>query len=214
MRFFSLLLLFAVLIGCGKEKEEPPPPTHNQPKLTKIVAFGNSLTAGLGLEAWQTYPAQLQKLLDADGYKYEVVNAGISGDTTSGGLRRLDWSIDEDVKIVILELGGNDILRGQQIDLVIKNLGTIIEQLQKRNIAVLLAGIEAPANSGPEYRKEVHEAFRNVAEKYHIPLVPFILADVFGKPGMMQDDGTHPTANGAAVVAHTIYKSLKPLLKK
>ncbi len=206
--------MVAVLVSCGTQQEQQPGSARDETKLNKIVAFGNSLTAGLGLEAWQTYPAQLQKLLQADGYKYEVVNAGVSGDTTSGGLRRLDWSIDDQVKIVILELGGNDILRGQPIELITGNLGAIIERLQARHISVVLAGIEAPANSGPEYRKEVHETFQKLAEKYHVPFIPFLLIDVIGKEGTIQEDGTHPTAKGAGAVAQTVYRTLKPLLQK
>lgn len=178
------------------------------------MAFGNSLTAGLGLEAHQTYPAQLQKLLDADGYRYEVVNAGISGDTTSGGLRRLDWSLDGDVQFVILELGANDILRGQPLSLVEKNISDMIQQMQTRGIRVVLAGIEAPTNSGPEYRKEVHDTFQNIAKKYGLPFIPFLLIDMIGKAGMIQEDGTHPTPEGAKVIAQTVYKTLKPLLTK
>lgn len=184
------------------------------PNLAKIVAFGNSLTAGLGLEAHQTYPAQLQNLLTADGYKYEVVNAGVSGETTSGGLRRLDWSLEGDVRFVILELGGNDILRGQPLSLVEKNISSMIEQMQARKIQVVLAGIEAPTNSGPEYRKEVHEAYQNLAVKYRLPFIPFLLVDLVGKPGMIQEDGTHPTPEGAKVVAETVYKTLRPLISK
>src|SRR5262249_7957703 len=160
-----------------------------------------------------TYPAELQKLLQADGYKYEVVNAGISGDTSSGGLRRLDWTIDDDVEIVILELGGNDILRGQPMDLTIKNLSQIIEQLRARKIDVVLAGIEAPTNSGPEYRKQVHEAYQTLAQKYQLPFIPFLLVDLIGKDGAIQPDGTHPTAKGAQIVAQTVYAKVKPLLK-
>jgi acyl-CoA thioesterase I len=214
MKWIPLFLLLLTLFACQKSQQEtskPAPAVENQ-KVSKIVAFGNSLTAGLGLEAQDTYPAQLQKLLEADGYKYEVVNAGISGDTSSGGLRRLDWTIDDDVKIVVLELGGNDILRGQPMDLTIKNLSQIIEQLRARKIDVVLAGIEAPTNSGPEYRQQVHEAYQTLAQKYQLPFIPFLLVDLIGKDGTIQPDGTHPTAKGARIVAQTVYAKVKPLL--
>src|SRR6186997_2391091 len=129
MRFLTIVLLVTFL-GCVQKEEKSGSPDSAQKsaevKLPKIVAFGDSLTAGLGLPLNQSYPAVLQKLLEADGYKYEVVNAGVSGDTTTGGLRRIDWSLDGDVRFLILELGANDVLRGQPMDLVKKNLGEII----------------------------------------------------------------------------------------
>lgn len=176
------------------------------------MAFGNSLTAGMGLPLTQSYPAVLQRLLEADGYKYEVINAGVSGDTTAGGLRRIDWSLDGDVRFLILELGANDVLRGQSIDLVKSNLGEIINKANKRNVTVLMSGLEAPSNAGPEYRKQVHQAFEDLQKEYKVIAIPFVLKDFVGKENLIQEDGSHPTAEGAKLIAQNVYKSLKPLL--
>lgn len=180
--------------------------------LPKIVAFGNSLTAGLGLPASESYPAVLEKMLQKDGYKYLVVNAGVSGDTTAGGLRRLDWSLEDHVKFLILELGGNDILRGQPVELMRKNLAAMIEKAQSQNVTVLLLRIESPSNAGPEYTREVHQAFDDLSSAYKIILVPFFLKDAASIDRLIQKDGTHPNEEGARVMAETVYKALKPLL--
>lgn len=140
------------------------------------------------------------------------MNAGVSGDTSAGGLRRLDWALDGDVKIVILELGANDILRGQPIEQMKKNLGQIIERVKARGAVVLLAGMEAPTNSGPEYRKEAREAFQELAAQYDVPLIPFFLEGVGGVASLNQGDGIHPNAEGTRAVAETVYKYLRPLL--
>ncbi len=181
-------------------------------KLPRIVAFGDSLTAGLGLPASQSYPAILQKLIEADGYKYEVVNAGVSGDTTAGGLRRIEWSLDGDARFLILELGGNDILRGQPADLLKQNLVQIIEKAQSKNVKVLLAGMEAPVNAGPEYREQIHRAYEDLEKKHQVVFIPFVLKDLVKSENLIQEDGTHPTAEGTRLIAETVYKSLKPLL--
>jgi acyl-CoA thioesterase I len=183
-------------------------------KVPKIVAFGNSLTAGLGLTTTETYPALLQKMLEADGYHYEVVNAGVSGDTTSGGLRRIEWALDDRVKFVILELGANDFLRGTPIPLMKQNLSEMIETIRSRGAVVILAGLEAPTNSGPEYRKEVHEAYQELAKKYELPFIPFFLERVVSSEKLMQEDLTHPNSEGSKILAQTVYQTLKPLLQK
>lgn len=183
-------------------------------KVPKIVAFGNSLTAGLGLTTTETYPARLQKMLEADGYHYEVVNAGVSGDTTSGGLRRIEWALDDRVKFVILELGANDFLRGTPISLLKQNLSEMIETIHARGAVVILAGMEAPTNSGPEYRKEVHEAYQELAKKYKLPFIPFFLQRVVSNEKLMQEDLTHPNSEGSKILAQTVYQTLKPLLQK
>ena len=160
----------------------------------------------------QSYPAILQELLEADGYQYEVVNAGVSGDTTSGGLRRLNWSLEGDVDFLILELGGNDILRGQPVDLIKKNLAEMIRMARSRGIVVLLAGMEAPTNAGPEYREEVHQAYLELEKENDLIFIPFVLKDLVGSEKLIQSDGTHPTAEGARLIATTVYKQLKPLM--
>lgn len=215
-RCFNFLLLFVLVIfACKAQSEKPaaaPPPA--QVERPKIVAFGDSLTAGLGLTAEETYPAQLQKLLDQAGYRYEVVNAGVSGDTTSGGLRRMDWVLEGDVKFVILELGANDILRGQPVSLLKENLSKMIETIQGKGPTVILAGMEAPTNSGPEYRLEVHNAYQELAGKYKLPFIPFILKGVAGVDSLNQEDLSHPNPEGARIVAQNVLDVLRPLLPK
>jgi acyl-CoA thioesterase-1 len=208
------LLLLVLLPGCKQKGEEPSQSkvTPKEENLPKIVAFGNSLTAGLGLQADESYPAALQRILNAGGYKYRVINAGVSGDTSSGGLRRLDWSLEPGSKIMILELGANDILRGQPVEMIKKNLGTIVEKAQSRGIIVLLVQMEAPTSFGPDYRKEVHEAYPEIAKKYNITLIPFILKPLVSSDRYIQADGTHPTAEGAKIIAENVFHSLEPLL--
>jgi len=171
------------------------------------------LTAGLGLSQSASYPALLQQRLEAEGFQYEVVNAGVSGDTTAGGLRRIDWALEGDVKVVILELGANDILRGQSVDEMKKNLAQIIERIKARGVVVLLAGMEAPTNSGSEYRKAVHEAFEVLAREQRVVLIPFLLEGVAGVPSLNQADGIHPNAEGTRLVTDTVYRFLRPLVQ-
>lgn len=217
MRFFLILALALSFFSCNQGKENSAPATSvesqsKEQKLPKIVAFGNSLTAGLGLPLHQSYPAVLEQLLESDGFRYEVVNAGVSGDTTAGGLRRLDWSLEGDVEFLILELGGNDILRGQPVDLIKKNLEEMIKNARSRGVTVLLAGMEAPTNAGPEYREQVHQAYLELEKEYDVVFVPFVLKDMVGSEKLIQPDGTHPTAEGARLIAQTVYKHLKPLI--
>ncbi|MCI0413092.1 arylesterase [bacterium] len=211
------LLLMLSLFACDQKSEKASPaisaePALKEEKLPKIVAFGNSLTAGLGLPLNQSYPAILQELIQKDGYKYEVINAGVSGDTTSGGVRRLEWSLEGDVRFLILELGGNDILRGQPVAMIKKNLAKIIEASRSRGIKVLLAGMEAPTNAGPEYRQEVHEAYLDLEKQHDVIFIPFVLKDLVGSEKLIQQDGTHPTAEGTRLIAKMVYERLKPLM--
>ena len=180
--------------------------------MPRIVAFGDSLTAGLGLTAAESYPSILQKKLDADGYRYEVVNAGVSGDTSAGGLRRIDWALEGDVRFVILELGANDILRGLPVAEMKKNLGEIIERAKRRGALVLLAGMYAPTNAGSDYQREIHEAFQSLAREHEVTLIPFFLDRVAGIESLNQADGIHPNAEGSRIVAETVYEALRPLL--
>jgi acyl-CoA thioesterase-1 len=218
-KLFPLLLSLVLLaiVNCGGERSSnesassEPPAAQILPR-PKIVAFGDSLSAGLGLTAQETYPAQLQKILDEAGYKYEVVNAGVSGDTTSGGLRRMDWVLDDQVKIVVLELGANDILRGIPVQLMKDNLGKMIGSMKQRGIKVVLAGIEAPTNSGPEYRKEVHEVYKQLADENNVTFIPFILEGVVASEELNQEDLSHPNAKGAKVLANTVFNTIRPLL--
>jgi acyl-CoA thioesterase I len=223
MKIFTSLLLIAILTlaACKDDRQEPLAAKPSAPaapapskSLAKIVAFGDSLTAGYNLSLSESYPAQLQKKLDADGYAYEVVNAGVSGDTTAGGLQRIDWALEGDVKFVILELGANDILRGLPVAEMKKNLSGIISRARARGARVLLAGMEAPTNTGPEYRREVHEAFRELAETPDVEFIPFFLDRVAGIAALNQADSIHPNAEGTRIVAETVYQSLRPMLEK
>lgn len=182
--------------------------------LPKIVAFGDSLTAGYGLEPSQSYPALLQQKLDADGFEYEVVNAGVSGDTSAGGVRRIDWSLEGDVRILILELGANDFLRMQPVSNTRKNLSDIIERCQERNVRVLLAGMLTPTNAGDEYQRQVAELFPALAKEYDVPLIPFFLENVAGINRLNLQDRVHPNAEGTRIVADTVYRYLKPMLEE
>jgi acyl-CoA thioesterase-1 len=178
----------------------------------RIVVLGDSLTAGLGLAPTESYPARLQQKIDRAGLNFEIVNAGVSGDTSAGGVRRLDWSLDGDVRILILELGANDGLRGLTVDDMVGNLSRIIERARARHIAVLLCGMEAPPNFGATYTREFHAAFPALARKYQLPFVPFLLSGVAGISDLNQSDGIHPNVEGARRVADTVWIALEPLL--
>src|SRR5262245_15803599 len=180
----------------------------------RIVFLGDSLTAGYGLEVEQSVPSLVQKQLDAEGYTYDVVNAGVSGDTSAGGLRRLEWSLDGDVRIVVLELGANDGLRGLPVAEMKRNLKTIIQTTKKRDIDVLLTGMEAPPNYGAAYTSEFRRAFRDLAAEERVAFMPFYLYEVAGIPTLNISDGIHPNPAGARIVEANLWRSLKPLLEK
>ena len=177
----------------------------------RIVVLGDSLTAGLGLPVDQSYPSLLQQRLETKGLDYEVVNAGVSGDTSAGGLSRLDWSLDGNVRILIVALGGNDGLRGLPAEQLKRNLAQIIERAQARRITVVLAGMEAPPNYGQSYVAAFHQVYPALARQYHLPLVPFLLLGVAGDSTMNQPDGIHPTAQGARILAENVWAVLEPI---
>lgn len=179
----------------------------------RIVVLGDSLTAGLGVRPDESFPAVLQRRLSAAGSPFEVVNAGVSGDTTAGGLRRVDWALDGDVRIVILALGANDGLRGVPIEEMKRNLSAIIERAQGRGASVLLAGMEAPPNFGPLYTTAYRNVFRDLAQQYQLPFVPFLLEGVAGVPNLNQADGIHPSPEGARAVADHLWQTLKPMVQ-
>jgi acyl-CoA thioesterase-1 len=219
-----VLLVMFVTLGCGAPGPENPAPSTEHPtpntqhpvpdQRPKIVMLGDSLTAGLGLPVAQAYPTLLQHKLDAAGLRYEVVNAGVSGDTSAGGLSRLDWSLQGDVKILVVALGGNDALRALPVPQLSENLARVIETAQKRGIQVILAGMEAPTNWGRQYDVEFHKVYPALAARYHVPLVPFLLQDVAGIERLNQADGLHPTAEGARIVADNVWKVLKPVAEQ
>jgi len=177
------------------------------------VALGDSLTAGLGLPVNQSYPALLQERLKAEGAGYQIVNAGVSGDTSAGGLSRLDWALDGDVRVLIVALGGNDALRGLPAAQLKENLEQIITRAQKRGITVILAGMEAPPNYGRDYIVAFHQVYPALAKEYHVALVPFLLAGVAGQDSLNQRDGIHPSAEGARIVADNVWKVLNPVIE-
>jgi acyl-CoA thioesterase-1 len=180
----------------------------------RIVFLGDSLTAGYGLDVEQSVPSLVQKHLDAEGYEYEVVNAGVSGDTSAGGLRRLDWSLDGDVRILVVELGANDGLRGLPVAEMKTNLKTIVQTARKRGIDVLLTGMEAPPNYGAAYTSEFRRAFRDLASEERVAFMPFYLYEVAGIPALNIADGIHPNPAGARIVETNLWRSLKPLVEK
>jgi len=178
----------------------------------RIVAFGDSLTAGLGVAVDESYPAELQRRLDALGLRYRVVNAGVSGETTAGGLRRVPWILRSKPEIVILELGANDGLRGLRVEETKANLEQIIQQLQQSGAQVVLAGMKLPPNYGKDYRTAFERLYSDLAARYHLPLIPFFLEGVAASNTLNQSDGIHPTARGYRVIVEAILGKLKPIL--
>ena len=179
-----------------------------------ILAYGDSLTAGYGMPAASSYPDQLQRKLDELGYRYRVVNMGISGDTTSGGLSRLKPGLDQKPSIVILELGANDGLRGLPLTQTKANLEEMTNAFRKIGATVVMAGMTLPRNYGASYVKSFEDVFVDLAAKYQLPLIPFFLEGVAGQPRLTLPDFMHPNAAGYSIVADIVMKTLKPLLKK
>jgi len=177
-----------------------------------IVALGDSLTAGLGVAADEAYPARLEARLAREGYTYRVVNAGVSGDTTAGGLRRVDWVLRAKPEIVIVALGANDGLRAQSPQAMRENLAAIVRRLQAAGARVLLAGMRLPPNYGAEYTKEFQAVFPEVARSTGVTFMPFLLDGVAADPRLNQPDGIHPTAAGQQVIADRLWPYLRPLL--
>src|ERR1700722_82343 len=178
-----------------------------------IVCFGDSLTAGFGLDSGQSYPSLLQLELDRRGYKYRVENLGISGYTTQDGLASASMALAMKPAIAVVELGANDGLRGQPVSGIQRNLAQIIAEFQKAKVSVLLAGITLPPDYGSEYIHRFAAIYPELAAKYKVRLLDFLLAGVAGNPRLMQRDGLHPNAEGTRIVAATVFKALEPLLK-
>ncbi|MFL6375827.1 MAG: arylesterase [Pyrinomonadaceae bacterium] len=217
--FVSLAAAFA--IGCQTGKPSSNPAAMNKPLATpqstgnrpKIICFGDSLSAGFGLEEKESYPYLLQQKLNADGYDYEVVNAGVSGDTSTGGLERADWVLGQDnAKIVILELGANDMLRGMPPAKLKDNLDKIIKKAQARGLKVLLCGMLAPPTMGAQYEREFTSAFPDLASEYKVAYLPFLLENIALNKDLNQQDGIHPNAAGEKIMTDNVYKALKPML--
>ncbi|TDI23313.1 MAG: arylesterase [Acidobacteria bacterium] len=187
----------------------PPPASKGGPLL---VVLGDSLTAGLGLDPDQAYPALLERRLRSEGSDLRVVNAGQSGDTSAAGLRRAEWSLAGDVRILIVALGGNDGLRGLPVEQMKRNLDEIVSLAKRRGIAVLLAGMEAPPNFGATYTAQFRNVFHEVAREHDVAFMPFLLDGVAGDPALNQADLIHPNAAGATIVAERVRAALEPLL--
>ena len=180
----------------------------------RIVALGDSLTAGLGVAPGEAYPARLQEKLEMAGYELEVVNAGVSGDTSAGGLRRLDWSLDGEIAVLIVALGGNDGLRGLPVEELKSNLDAIITTARDRGVEVLLAGMEAPPNFGQAYTDAFRSTFDQLAEEHDVLFVPFLLEGVAGVPDLNQPDQIHPNARGAEQIADHLWPAVERMARR
>ena len=180
----------------------------------RIVFLGDSLTSGYGLARQEAVPALIQSRLNETGYRYQVVNAGVSGDTSAGGLSRLDWSLEGNVVALVVELGANDGLRGLPVSQMKQNLTEIITRAQQRDIRVILTGMEAPPNYGPLYTAEFRQVFRELAQEHDVIFIPFYLEGVAGDPGLNLSDGIHPNAAGSRIIEERIWRALEPMLEK
>ena len=206
----SLAAALSASVACSERVSAATAPTRVADAL-KIVALGDSLTAGYGIARGEAYPALLEQLLREARLPFVVVNHGVSGDTTAGGVRRLRAALDERPRILIVALGANDGLRGTPVPAVRRNLEEIIETAQARGVSVLLCGMDALPLYGWQYTVDFHQIFPSVAEKYGVPLVPFLLNGVFGNEALLQRDMIHPNAAGARVIAANIWSYLQPL---
>lgn len=202
----------AGLVGPAGRSESSEAAATQRTTLPKIVAFGDSLTAGFGVPPQDAYPAQLQRRLDALGYRYHIVNAGVSGDTTAGGVRRVSWILNGNPYMVILELGGNDGLRGLNIEQTRANLETIIVRLKQAGAVTVLAGMKLPPNYGADYTARFESMYRELATRHRLPLIPFLLEGVGGDRRLNQADGIHPTGEGYRIVTDNVLRTLEPLL--
>ena len=232
MQFFSRFslyaLLFVIVAACSSQPDtqsaqqtstadttqltSSDTATQNEEAKPTILFFGNSLTAGYGLDPDQAFPALIQEKLDSLGYDYQVINAGLSGETTASGNTRLDWVLErQPVDIFILELGGNDGLRGINPEETQRNLEAMIEKIRAVDpeIEIILAGMEAPPNMGPDFTSQFRQVFKDVAQKKNVSLIPFLLEGVAGEAELNLSDGIHPTPKGHQIVSETVWEVLK-----
>jgi acyl-CoA thioesterase I len=205
-----IIVLILAFLMTGQALAQSPAAAPTKP--IKMVAFGDSLTAGLGLPANQSFPIQLQKALESKGIKVDMINAGVSGDTTSGGKERLDWSIPEGTEAVILELGANDAMRGTDPDVTRAALSDILTRLKARKIAVLLCGMLAPPNYGAEYAARFNAIYPELAKRFDVRLYPFFLDGVAAEKKLNQSDGIHPTAEGVDRIVKNMLPTVEAFL--
>ena len=222
------LMLLSAVWGCGSSdtKTDSKPATSSTatgqktqtpPASTKktVLFFGNSLAAGYGVEPSQAFPALVGEKIDAAGLDYTVVNAGLSGETTAGGKSRIGWVLRQPVAVFVLELGGNDGLRGLPLSATRQNLQAIMDTVRRKSpqATIVLAGMQIPPNLGTDYTREFRELFKELADKNKAILIPFLLEDVGGVPKLNQDDGIHPNPAGHKIVAETVWKVIRPVLE-
>lgn len=219
----AILFTVVLAISCGTKKEQAEEKKPAQAPVAEpaaatnkknILFFGNSLTAGYGVEPAQAFPALIQKKIDSLNLNYTVVNGGVSGETSSGGNSRIDWALRQPVDVFILELGGNDGLRGIAVQETRKNLQEIIDKVIAKNpqTKLILAGMQMPPSMGQDYIKEFRNLYPELASKNKMAFIPFLLEGVGGEPELNQRDGIHPNEKGAVIVADNVWKILQPLL--
>lgn len=218
------IFIFGFLItACGESKEPDRQNEETQELSTEeeqdekvILFFGNSLTAGMGLSPEESFPSVIQEKIDSLQLPYRAVNAGLSGETTASGKNRIEWVLNQEVDIFVLELGANDGLRGIPIEETRDNLQEIIDIVRRKNpeTKIILAGMQIPPNMGPEYTEEFQKIFPELAEKNNIELIPFLLEGVAGNPELNQQDGIHPTAKGYKIVAENVWNVIEPILEE
>lgn len=216
-----VVLAGSLALGCGADREATarrdaaPPDVPAADTRPVVLFFGTSLTAGLGLEPEEAFPALIQQKIDSAGLAFRAVNAGVSGETSAAGLRRIDWLLQQPVRVLVLELGANDALRGQDLDAARRNLQAIIDRTRARypDVRLVVAGMEAPPNLGSRYTREFRTLFVSLARENDAALVPFLLEGVAGVPELNQADGIHPTAAGARIVAENVWGVLAAILR-
>lgn len=234
MKFSRLYiaLVTAVLLGaCGSDSAESSDEASRQTRQheteesvedanaadsTEIILFlGNSLSAGAGVDPEEAFPSLIRQRIDSLGWGFRVVNAGVSGETSSGGLRRIEWLLRQPISVLVLELGGNDGLRGIPVEVTRENLGRIIEKTRDRypRAEIVLAGMQIPPNLGQQYAGEFRQMYPSLADEYQTHLIPFLLESVGGVDTLMQSDGIHPTEEGHQIVASNVWETLEPVLR-
>ena len=225
MKRILLFLMVVIAVGCDRDASSdvsPAPsgdatrsttPATKTSGLPRVVFLGDSITAGYGLDAEQAFPAIVRDQLAKDGIQVDIVNAGRSGDTTAGGLARIDWILQQKPDVVVVGLGGNDGLRAQDVKSSEANLRAIVTRARAAGAQVLLLGMLIPPNYGPEYTKGFREIYPRIADEMNVPLVPFLLEGVGGEARLNQGDGIHPTAEGHQLVAQNVLPHLRELLK-